>query len=71
MESLVRLQGLHADLIAFSETRLANIDRLWSELEDSLEDFRRLLDKTTSSAVEREAYNSGKTALLCQNREPC
>ncbi|KAK5443269.1 hypothetical protein LTS15_010804 [Exophiala xenobiotica] len=63
MESLVRLQGLHADLIAFSETRLANIDRLWSELEDSLDDLRRLLDKATSSVADREAYNSGKITV--------
>jgi nuclear pore complex protein Nup205 len=71
MESLVRLQGLHADLIAFSETRLANIDRLWSELEDSLDDLRRLLDKTTSSVADREAYNSGMAALPCQDRDLC
>ncbi|KIW21548.1 hypothetical protein PV08_02128 [Exophiala spinifera] len=60
MESLLRLQGLHADLVAFAETRLANIDRLWQELEDSIQDFKSLLDKTVPSASDREAYNGGK-----------
>jgi nuclear pore complex protein Nup205 len=59
MDSLERLQGLHADLQAFAETRLANIDRLWQELEDSVQEFKRLLDKPKPSAAEREAYNAG------------
>ncbi|KAJ9634965.1 uncharacterized protein PV06_08660 [Exophiala oligosperma] len=63
MESLLRLQGLHADLLAFAETRLANIDRLWQELEDSIQDFRRLLDKAVPSACDREAYSSGKLTV--------
>lgn len=60
MESLERLQGLHADLVAFAETRLANIDRLWQELEASIQDFRRLLDKPVPTANDRDAYNNGK-----------
>lgn len=64
MESLLRLQGLHADLLAFAETRLANIDRLWQELEDSIQDFRRLLDKAVPSACDREAYSSGMCNIL-------
>ena len=64
MDSLARLQGLHADLVAFTETRLANIDRLWQELEDSIQDFRRLLDKPTAESSDREAYNNG-TVSLC------
>ncbi|OAG42831.1 hypothetical protein AYO21_02782 [Fonsecaea monophora] len=59
MDSLSRLQGLHADLVAFTETRLANIDRLWQELEDSIQDFRKLLDKTAPTAADRESYNNG------------
>ncbi|OCT45321.1 nuclear pore complex protein [Cladophialophora carrionii] len=66
MESLERLQGLHADLVAFSETRFANIDRLWQELEGSLQDFRRLLDKSTSAASDRDAYNNGKLSVADQ-----
>lgn len=64
MDSLQRLQGLHADLQAFTETRLANIDRLWQELEETVQEFRQLLDKPTPSTSEREAYNTGRQYLL-------
>ncbi|KIX08645.1 uncharacterized protein Z518_03302 [Rhinocladiella mackenziei CBS 650.93] len=63
MESLERLQGLHADLVAFTETRLANIDRLWQELEDSIEDFRKLLDNPIPAAGDREAYSNDKITV--------
>jgi nuclear pore complex protein Nup205 len=63
MESLERLQDLHADLVAFTETRLANIERLWQELEDSLLAFRNLLDKPTIAPSDREAYNAGKITV--------
>ncbi|EXJ78823.1 hypothetical protein A1O1_09225 [Capronia coronata CBS 617.96] len=63
MESLTRLQDLHSDLVAFAETRLANIERLSLELEDSIQDFRKLLDKPTSTAGDRDAYNSGKITV--------
>ena len=59
MDSLERLQGLYADLQAFTETRLANIDRLSQELQESVQELRKLLDKSAPSASEREAYNSG------------
>jgi len=60
MESIQRLQGLHADLVAFTESKLANVERLWQELEDSIQDFRALLDKNTVSTADRDAYNGGK-----------
>ena len=44
MDSLVRLQGLHEGLIALTNARLVNIDRLWQQLEASLQEFRDLLD---------------------------
>ena len=59
MESLERLQGLYQDLVAFSETRLANIERLWLELEASIEDFRQLLDKPLKSNASRESLMTG------------
>lgn len=59
MESLERLQGLHADLIAISQKTLVNIDRLWHDLEASIEDFRSLLDKTQASADEAKAFREG------------
>lgn len=60
MDSLERLQGLHADLIAVSQRTLVNIDRLWHDLEASIEDFRSLLDKTQSTADEARAFREGK-----------
>lgn len=63
MDSLERLQGLHADLIAFSETKLANIDRLWQELEDTLDDFRRLLDPPATTPKDQELYTANKVAV--------
>ena len=63
MESLERLQGLHADLLAFAETKLANIERLWQELEETLEDFRNLLDKPPVAQSDRDAYNGGKISV--------
>lgn len=59
MDSLERLQGLHADLVAFTEGRLANIDRLVQELQGTVSDFKKLLDKPTPSAADREAYTNG------------
>lgn len=65
MESLERLQGLYQDLVAFSETRLANIDRLWLELEASIEDFRKLFDKPPKNNASRESLTTGmRTASM-------
>jgi nuclear pore complex protein Nup205 len=63
MESLERLQGLYADLVAFSEAKLANIERLWQELEETLDDFRRLLDPPPVTSADRDAYNGGKVTV--------
>ncbi|RMD40771.1 hypothetical protein DV735_g4373, partial [Chaetothyriales sp. CBS 134920] len=54
---LERLQSLHADLVAYTESRLATIERLWQEIEDTLDDFRRLLDIPSPTSAESEAYN--------------
>ncbi|KAG9563410.1 nuclear pore complex subunit Nup192, partial [Aureobasidium melanogenum] len=57
-DSLTRLQGLQADLVAFSESRLLNVDRLWTELEDSIADFRKLLDRQNKSDKSRQALKA-------------
>ncbi|KAI5243890.1 hypothetical protein E4T43_03989 [Aureobasidium subglaciale] len=57
-DSLARLQGLQADLVAFSESRLPNVDRLWSELQDSLADFRKLLDRQNKNDKSRQALKA-------------
>jgi nuclear pore complex protein Nup205 len=59
MESLERLRDLYEDLLAFSETRLANVDRLLLELESSVQEFRMLLDKPAKSNVSRQSLSSG------------
>jgi hypothetical protein len=65
MDSLERLQGLHADLVAFTETRLANIDRLCQELESTLDDFKKLLHIPPSSPAEQDAYSKeGASTVL-------
>lgn len=59
IDSLTRLQGLQADLVAFSESRLLNVDRLWTELEDSIADFRKLLDRQNKNDSSRQALKAG------------
>jgi nuclear pore complex protein Nup205 len=63
MESLLRLQGLHADLTAFNENRLANLDRLLDELRETVKDFRILLEKPQPSDRDRQAFGAGKVAV--------
>lgn len=60
MESLERLRELYDDLLAFSETRLANVDRLWLELEASVQQFRKLLDNSAKSNASRDLLTSGR-----------
>lgn len=64
MESLERLEGLYQDLLAFSETRLANIERLWAELEASIDDFRNLLTKPPKNSASRELLLTGTQIIL-------
>jgi len=58
-DSLERLQGLHRDLVGFLESRLPNLERLWTELDARLEEFRNLLDKNSKSDKSRKALSSG------------
>ena len=53
------LRGLHQDLIALSENRLANVDRLWGELEAHIDQFKQLLDKKSRTEASRQAVYSG------------
>ncbi|KKY21168.1 putative nuclear pore complex subunit [Phaeomoniella chlamydospora] len=63
MESLNRLNELYKDLVNFSESRLANVDRLWIELEESIQDLRGLLDKKSKSDTSRKQLESGKITI--------
>ena len=59
-DSIESLRGLHQDLIAFSESHLRNVDRLWAELELRLDEFRKLLDQSSKSEASRKAVQSGE-----------
>jgi nuclear pore complex protein Nup205 len=54
------LQSLHRDLLALSESRLPNLERLWTELGNQLEELKRLLDKPSKNAQHRQMVSSGK-----------
>lgn len=58
-DTLTKLQGLQADLVAFSESRLPNLERLWGELEGSIADFKKLLDKQQKNDKSRQALKAG------------
>ncbi|KAL1302377.1 hypothetical protein AAFC00_002780 [Neodothiora populina] len=62
-DTLTMLQGLQADLVAFSEARLANLERLWAELEGSISDFRKLLEKQQRNDKSRQALK-GNTVTI-------
>lgn len=57
-EPFERLQNLQRDLVSFTESRLANLSRLSDELETSIEDFRRLLERKRKSQKSRDALSA-------------
>lgn len=59
-DSLDGLRGLHQDLLALSEARLTNVERLWIELESRVEEFRKLLDKPGKNEMSRQTVLAGK-----------
>lgn len=61
--SLESFQELHADLLALSESRISNIERLGIQLRAHIEEFRRLLDKKARSEQSRQVLEAGKLEL--------
>lgn len=59
LNSLDGLRGLHQDLIALEESQLRNIERLCTELEARIVEFRNLLDKPPKEESSRKTLNSG------------
>lgn len=57
-EPLQRLQNLQRDLVSFTETRFANFDRLSEELQTSIEDLRKLLERKPKSQSSRDVFNA-------------
>ena len=53
------LRSLQRDLVDFSESRLANIDRLLFDLEAHVQAFRDLLEKPAKNEKNREALGKG------------
>jgi nuclear pore complex protein Nup205 len=60
--SLESLQALYADLLAFSEGRLVDLDRLEFQLGAHVQDLRNLLDKKTRNEQSRQTLASGTEA---------
>lgn len=59
------LRGLHQDLVALDESQLRNVDRLLTELEARVDDFKKLLDKSPKNEKSRKTLLSGAEALIC------
>ncbi|EEQ32268.1 conserved hypothetical protein [Microsporum canis CBS 113480] len=62
-ESSDNLRGLYQDLSALSRFALPNAERLVAELEATLQDFRRLLDRPSKNNDSRKTVLSGKIKL--------
>ncbi|PGH11864.1 hypothetical protein AJ80_06929 [Polytolypa hystricis UAMH7299] len=62
-DDLNGLRGLYQDLSALSRNALPNLERLVFELESTVEDFRKLLDKPPKKNESRQAVLSGKIKL--------
>lgn len=65
-DGLLALQGLHSDLIAFSENRLQDIERLVNELDSRIEEFRELLDKKGKADASRKKLQEG-ASFYCRH----
>ncbi|PKY03551.1 cullin-4B [Aspergillus campestris IBT 28561] len=62
-DSLVGLRGLYQDLSAVSDPSFVHIERLRSELEIHIQDFRKLLDKPTKSNSSRQIVLAGNISV--------
>jgi nuclear pore complex protein Nup205 len=57
------LEGLLRDLESLKENRLPNINRLSSELQSRVEEFRQLLDHKPRSNDSRKKLSDGKSSF--------
>ncbi|OAX85515.1 hypothetical protein ACJ72_00104 [Emergomyces africanus] len=62
-DELDGLRGLYQDLSALSRSALPNVERLVFELEATVQDFRKLLDKPPKKNESRQSVLSGKIKL--------
>ena len=68
-ESFEGLRGLQRDLIALDESRVRNVDRLWTELEARIKEFRQLLDKPQKKEKSRKELLSGKLSYNLSTKD--
>lgn len=59
-DSLAGLRGLYQDLSGVSDPSFVHIERLRSELEIHIQDFRKLLDKPAKSNSSRQIVLAGE-----------
>jgi nuclear pore complex protein Nup205 len=59
LNSLENLQALYLDLLALSESRLSNVDRLEAQLNAHIEDFKNLLNKKPRNGQSRKSLSTG------------
>lgn len=57
--SLESIQAVHADLLALSDSRLLNIERLGDQLIAHVKEFRGLLDKRARNDQSRQKLGTG------------
>lgn len=60
-DALDDLRGLFQDLSTLSRSALPNVERLVLELEATVDDFRKLLDKPPKRNESRQAVLSGNS----------
>lgn len=60
LDDLDILEGLHRDLLSFSESQISNVERLESELQQRIGDFKKLLDKPKKSDSSRQELRSSE-----------
>lgn len=66
LEALVLLQQ---DLTALTESRLLSVDRLWLQLENHIDEFKKVLDKPTRDSLSRQKLAGGKVELRDEEYE--
>jgi hypothetical protein len=59
MTSLESLQALHTDLVALTESRLSNLERLSIQLQAHIQDFKALLDRKFRNEQSRQKLATG------------
>lgn len=64
MNGLESLQALYLDLVALSESRISNVDRLEAQLNAHIEDFKNLLNKQARNEQSRKSLGTGTRRRL-------